>query len=73
MLSVLTIVMGYMIIITTRIITKWDFLLTSLIMVLKDYQNTQFCINYSLLKYIWVHVPKLNLSVSILDTPISSS
>lgn len=59
-------VMGHMIIMTTRIITKWDFSLTSLIMVLKDYQNAQFCINYSLLKSLYLGaVVKLNLSVSI--------
>lgn len=55
MLSVLTVVMGYMIIITTRIMTKLRVTsLTSLIMVLKDYQNTQFCINYSQLKSLYL-------------------
>lgn len=55
MLSVLTVVMGYMIIITTRIITKLGVTsLTSLIMVLKDYQNAQFCINYSQLKSLYL-------------------
>ena len=55
MLSVLTVVMGYMIIITTRIMTKLGVTsLTPLIMVLKDYQNAQFYINYSQLKSLYL-------------------